>query len=111
MADRIVDEMNPNTPFKSKDVSSFLVLQHDLLEKLPYIKCDLNIDQFPDPVMQNVLKRAGDKITQVTKIKYAYIYFIILGTIYPGLLCMLLVELQHFILIFHFRHRLNTNPC
>lgn len=65
MADRIVDEMNPNTPFKSKDVSSFLVLQHDLLEKLPYIKCDVNTDQFPDPVMRNVLKRAGDKITQV----------------------------------------------
>ncbi len=72
MADRIVDEMNPNTPFKSKDVSSFLVLQHDLLEKLPYIKCDLNTDQFPDPVMKNVLNRAGDKITQVMKIKSAF---------------------------------------
>lgn len=66
MADRIVDEMNPNTPFKSKDVSSFLVLQHDLLEKLPFIKCELNMDKFTDPVIRNVLCKMEDKITQVS---------------------------------------------
>ncbi|ODM94892.1 Helicase ARIP4 [Orchesella cincta] len=64
MADRVVDEMNPNAPFKSKDVSSFLVLQHDLLDKLPYIRCDLNMDKFTDPVIRNLLSKMGDTITQ-----------------------------------------------
>lgn len=51
--------------FKSKDVSSFLVLKHDHLDKLQYIKCDLNPENYSDPILQNVLARHGDKLTQV----------------------------------------------
>jgi len=65
MADRVVDEMNPNTHLKSKDVNAFLVLDMDHLEKLPYIKCDLNPDKYSDPIMKTVLIGAKDKFTQV----------------------------------------------
>lgn len=65
MSDRVVDEMNPNAQFKSKDVSSFLVLEHDHLDKLPFIKWDLNPEKYSDPVLQNVLLKLGYKLTQV----------------------------------------------
>lgn len=65
MSDRVVDEMNPNAQFKTKDVSSFLVLKHDLLDKLQYTKCDINPHKFSDPILQNVLISHGDKLTQV----------------------------------------------
>jgi hypothetical protein len=65
MSDRVVDEMNPNAQFRTKDVSSFLVLKHDHLDKLPYIKCDLDPHKYSDPILQNILLRQGDKLTQV----------------------------------------------
>jgi len=67
MSDRVVDEMNPNAQFKSKDVTSFLVLKHEHLDKLPFIKWDLNLHKYSDPVLQNVLQRDGQKLTQVSR--------------------------------------------
>lgn len=55
-----------NAQFKSKDVSSFLVLKHDHLDKLQHIKCDLDPEKYSDTILQNVLRRQGDKLTQVT---------------------------------------------
>ncbi len=65
MSDRVVDEMNPNAQFKSKDVSSFLVLNHDHLDKLQDIKCDLKPEKYSDSILQHVLVQHGDKFTQV----------------------------------------------
>jgi len=65
MSDRVVDEMNPNAQFKTKDVSSFLVLQHDHLDKLPYVTWNFLPEKYSDPALQNVLARLGNKLTQV----------------------------------------------
>jgi hypothetical protein len=74
MSDRVVDEMNPNAQFKTKDVSSFLVLQHDHLDKLPFITWDMNPEKYSDPALKNLLHKVGHKLTQVDSLFISIIY-------------------------------------
>ena len=67
MADRVVDEMNPETHLNTKDVSSFLVLDHAQMEEAQKqdITHKFNMSKFTDPVIRNVLFRCGNRLTRV----------------------------------------------
>ena len=62
MADRIVDELNPDAHLSSRDVHSLIC---DEEEDPPVFKLDNNkIDAFGDPVMQALLHRHGPLFTK-----------------------------------------------
>lgn len=65
MANRVVDEMNPDSHFNSKDMSSTLHLELDELDRTQAAICPQDPTKYEDIIMQAVLTKAGDKITKV----------------------------------------------
>jgi hypothetical protein len=67
MANRVVDEMNPEAHFSTKDLSGSILLDLDDLIKLQSVRIEHDASRFDDPVVQQLLLLGGDKITKVSR--------------------------------------------
>lgn len=65
MANRVVDEMNPDAHFSTKDLSGSILLDLDDLIRLQSVTVEHNPDRFDDVVVQQLLIQGGDKISKV----------------------------------------------
>src|SRR5687767_5186579 len=63
MANRVVDEMNPDSHFNSKELLSTLLLEIRDLEKSQNTIIEHDVDNFSDNVIRSMLAKYGDKIT------------------------------------------------
>jgi len=70
MANRVVDEMNPDSHFSTKDLSGSLLLELDDMVKCQSLTVEHDASRFDDPVVQQLLLNGGDKITKVCLSEY-----------------------------------------
>lgn len=70
MANRVVDEMNPDCHFNSRELLSTLLLEIKELEKSQNTIFEHdNIESYSDGVIQSLLSKSGSKITRVSCMK------------------------------------------
>merc|ERR1719471_596569 len=62
MADRIVDELNPDAHLSTRDVHSLIC---DEEEELENTNISAQAQNYPDPVMKNIVQRHGAKLTRL----------------------------------------------